>query len=85
MPVKGILRNWRLPALTVVKLVIAPVIARPLLGLFVRTLTVAMPSGSISSLLAAQYEKDEDLAAEAIFLTTICSVVTIPLMVMLLL
>ena len=44
-----------------------------------------MPSGSISSLLAAQYEKDEDLAAEAIFLTTICSVVTIPLMVMLLL
>ena len=49
------------------------------------TLTVAMPSGSISSLLAAQYEKDEDLAAEAIFLTTICSVVTIPLMVMLLL
>ena len=93
VPVKGILRNWRLPALTVVKLVIAPVIARPLLGLFVRnaemlgivTLTVAMPSGSISSLLAAQYEKDEDLAAEAIFLTTICSVVTIPLMVMLLL
>ena len=90
---KGILRNWRLPALTVVKLVIAPVIARPLLGLFVRnaemlgivTLTVAMPSGSISSLLAAQYEKDEDLAAEAIFLTTICSVATIPLMVMLLL
>lgn len=93
VPVKGILRNWRLPALTVVKLVIAPVIARPLLGLFVRnaemlgivTLTVAMPSGSISSLLAAQYEKDEDLAAEAIFLTTICSVATIPLMVMLLL
>ena len=29
--------------------------------------------------------KDEDLAAEAIFLTTICSVATIPLMVMLLL
>ncbi len=93
MPVKGILRNWRLPALTVVKLVIAPVIERLLLGLFVRnaemlgivTLTVAMPSGSISSLLAAQYEKDEDLAAEAIFLTTICSVATIPLMVMLLL
>lgn len=93
VPVKGILRNWRLPALTVVKLVIAPVIARLLLGLFVRnaemlgivTLTVAMPSGSISSLLAAQYEKDEDLAAEAIFLTTICSVATIPLMVMLLL
>ena len=93
VPVKGILRNWRLPALTVVKLVIAPVIERLLLGLFVRnaemlgivTLTVAMPSGSISSLLAAQYEKDEDLAAEAIFLTTICSVATIPLMVMLLL
>ena len=92
VPVKGILRNWRLPALTVVKLVIAPVIARLLLGLFVRnaemlgivTLTVAMPSGSISSLLAAQYEKDEDLAAEAIFLTTICSVATIPLMVLLL-
>ena len=92
VPVKGILRNWRLPALTVVKLVIAPVIARLLLGLFVRnaemlgivTLTVAMPSGSISSLLAAQYEKNEDLAAEAIFLTTICSVATIPLMVMLL-
>ena len=36
VPVKGILRNWRLPALTVVKLVIAPVIARLLLGLFVR-------------------------------------------------
>lgn len=92
VPVKGILRNWRLPALTVVKLVIAPVIARLLLGLFacnaeilgIVTLTVAMPSGSISSLLAAQYEKNEDLAAEAIFLTTICSVATIPLMVMLL-
>lgn len=59
VPVKGILRNWRLPALTVVKLVIAPVIARLLLGLFVCnaeilgivTLTVAMPSALFRAFL----------------------------------
>lgn len=90
---KGVVRNWRLFLMTAGKLILAPIVTNLLFGLFVRdemilgiiTLIAAMPSGSIASLLAAQYGKNEELAAEGVFLTTVLSVVTIPLMAALLL
>ena len=92
-PLKGAARNWRLYLVALGKLVVVPVAVRLVLGLFVKnpvllglvTLTSAMPTASFVSLFAAEYEKDATLAAEGVFLTTVLSVVTIPLMVMLLL
>lgn len=90
---KNVLRDWRLPVMALEKLVLLPVLTSLVFGLFVRDemmlgiliLLAAMPSASSASLLAAEYGKDEELAAEGVFLTTIFSVLTIPLMVMLLL
>lgn len=93
MPLKKAVCNWRLLLLTAGRLLLAPVAVYLVFSLFVHdemllglvTLIAAMPSASFVSLLAAEYEKNEVLAAEGVFLTTILSVVTIPLMTMLLL
>ena len=93
VPLKKAVCNWRLLLLTAGRLLLAPVAVHLVFSLFVKdemllglvTLIAAMPSASFVSLLAAEYEKNEVLAAEGVFLTTILSVVTIPLMTMLLL
>ena len=93
VPLKKAVCNWRLLLLAAGRLLLAPVAVHLVFSLFVKdemllglvTLIAAMPSASFVSLLAAEYEKNEVLAAEGVFLTTILSVVTIPLMTMLLL
>ena len=93
VPLKKAVCNWRMLLLTAGRLLLAPVAVHLVFSLFVKdemllglvTLIAAMPSASFVSLLAAEYEKNEVLAAEGVFLTTILSVVTIPLMTMLLL
>lgn len=93
VPLKKAVCNWRMLLLAAGRLLLAPVAVHLVFSLFVHdemllglvTLIAAMPSASFVSLLAAEYEKNEVLAAEGVFLTTILSVVTIPLMTMLLL
>ena len=93
VPLKKAVCNWRMLLLAAGRLLLAPVAVHLVFSLFVKdemllglvTLIAAMPSASFVSLLAAEYEKNEVLAAEGVFLTTILSVVTIPLMTMLLL
>ena len=93
VPAKGILRNWRLLLMTVGKLILMPVVTHLIFRCFVSnelllgivTLAAAMSTASVTSLLAAEYRTGEELAASGVFLTTICSGLTIPLMVMLLL
>jgi hypothetical protein len=38
-----------------------------------------MPVGNTAVLLAGRYEKDEELAAKTVFVTTFVSIITIPL------
>ena len=93
IPLKGLFSNWRLFVIVAAKLFLAPIatnlvfrfIIHDELILGVVTLVAAMPVASNMSLLAAQYGKDEEFAAIVIFLTTVCSVLTIPLVAMLLL
>lgn len=93
IPLKGLFRNGRLFLASAAKLLLAPIVLNLVFRLFIKdemmlgivTLAAAMPVASNLSLLAAQYGKDEDLAASAVFITTVLSVVTIPLVAMLLL
>ena len=93
MPAKGVFRNWRLLLFTIVKLLLLPVVTHLIFSCFVQdrlllgivTLVAAMPTASMTNILAAQYQTGEELTAAGVFLTTICSVLTIPLVVMLLL
>ena len=93
IPLKGLFSNWRLFVVAAAKLFLAPIVINLVMRLVIRdelilgvvTLVAAMPVASNMSLLAAQYGKDEDFAAIVTFLTTVCSVLTIPLVAMLLL
>lgn len=93
IPVGHILKNGKLFLAAAGKLFLAPIVTNLIFRhvitdemiLGVVTLITAMPVASKLSLLAAQYGKDENLAASAVFVTMVCSVVTIPLMAMLLL
>lgn len=93
IPLKGLFRNGRLFLASAAKLLLVPIALNLVFRLFIKdemmlgivTLASAMPVASNLSLLAAQYGKDEDLAASAVFITTVLSVVTIPLVALLLL
>ncbi len=48
----------------------------------VLTIMSAMPAGTTTALLAAQYDLDEDLASKVVFVTTILSILTVPAMML---
>ncbi len=92
-PVRTVFQNWKLFLAAAGKLFIAPIVTNLVFRLFIHdemtlgilTLITAMPVASNMGLLASQYGKNEELCATVIFLTTVCSVLTIPLVAMLLL
>lgn len=71
-----------MPLLVVLILHILPLPTGSILAGVV-TVTMAMPCPSLSMILAQQYGGDVELAARAIFLSSLCSIVTIPLMMLL--
>ncbi|MBQ6361144.1 MAG: AEC family transporter [Lachnospiraceae bacterium] len=81
-------------SITVVRLVIVPLLSMLILKALpleehellvgVVTLIMAMPGPSVALMLAQRYEKDAELAAGAIFMTSLCCIITIPLILMLL-
>lgn len=88
MPLKTVFSNWRLYVVSVLKLLVFPCIIflclrgivsnSMMLGVFV--VIMAMPVASSFTMLSAQYDKDQSLASSAVFITTLLSVVTIPLL-----
>lgn len=48
----------------------------------VLTIMSAMPAGTTTALLAAQYNLDEELSSKIVFVTTILSIVTVPAMML---
>ena len=80
-------------SISFVRLVIIPLISVGILRLLplpagsilpgVVTLIMAMPCPSVSMMLAQQYGEDVELAAKAIFLSSLCCIATIPLMMLL--
>jgi len=87
---KGLLRNLKIAGLDViVKLLIAPIIALALvtaIGLSGIESTVAiaeaaMPSGMLTLVLAIIYKLDFNLAADCAIVTTIFSLITLPIII----
>ena len=92
MPLKRIFGNGRAYAVCAFKLLLTPLAVFAVLRNIVKdpmilgllTVVAAMPSASISPILCAEYGGDSDFASRSVFLTTLASIGTIPLMVWLL-
>ncbi|MCL2227351.1 MAG: AEC family transporter [Oscillospiraceae bacterium] len=88
-PLKKVFTNWRLYPLALVKLIIIPAVVwlvfRPFvtdsftLGILV--ILSAMPTGAIAAMFAIKHENNESTASGGVFLTTLLSGATIPLIV----
>ena len=92
VPVGKVFSNWRLYVINAVRLLALPVLVwlalRPFdmnpLILGVTVVISAMPVATMTTLLAAKYGEDEELAASGVFLSTLMSLATIPLLMWLL-
>lgn len=88
VPLKSVFTNWRLYVVALLKLLVIPLavygLLYPIMGgsvmLGVVVIIMAMPIATIITMLSAQYDKDQTLAASSVFITTLLSVVTIPLL-----
>ena len=88
VPIRDIFSNWRLYIIAALKLLVVPVagyfVLRPLISnqlvLGVVVAVLGMPIASNFTMLSAQYDRDQKLAASAVFITTLLSVVSIPLL-----
>lgn len=88
LPIRHVFTNGWLYVMALLKLLVVPVAAyfllRPLISnqtiLGVLVAVMAMPIASNFTILSAQYDKDQKLASAAVFITTLLSVGTIPLL-----
>lgn len=84
---KDIFTDWRAYAFAPVRLLIAPVLLWAVLRLFIKdtvflgTMTVlgAMPVASLATMLSIEYGGNVEMASRTVFVTTVLSVVTVPL------
>jgi malate permease and related proteins len=90
---RGTLRiTWPIAYITIVRLLVLPILLIPLLALLpvssdIYTVTVIvalMPTAISSVVMARRYGGQHDYAASAALLSTLCSIVTVPLAVWLL-
>ena len=87
--IKKVFNELRVYVYTLVKQLILPIIAYPIIAFlikdhYLRGLTLimlSMPVGSSAVLFTNKYGGDSELAAKTIFMTTLISVFTIPLVV----
>jgi len=88
VPLGKVFRNWRIYVISIVKLLALPLLAYAVLSPFVShplilgitVVIAAMPVATMSTLLASKYGADEELAASGVFLSTLMSVITIPVL-----
>ena len=88
MSPKNIFNDWRVYLFSVVKQVLLPLLLLPVLRLVISSdylrgilyVLILTPVANSSVLFATQYGFDEKLAAKGVFITTILSMVTIPLL-----
>lgn len=89
IPVREVFTEMRIYPFTLIKQVIVPIILYPLLQLLisdplilgVTLIMIAMPVGNSAVLFATEYGGDVSVAAKNIFMTTLLSIITIPLIV----
>lgn len=89
---KEVFGKWRIYALSVIKLILFPVAGFFILRLFIKeeallgtlVVSLAMPAGMTATTISYQYGGDTKSASAGVFVTTLLSVVTIPLIMWLL-
>ena len=82
-------KNWKLYIMCFIRLLLCPLLVWLLLGFVTEdlvlrvtsTIIAASPSGVIVSVLAIQYDRDAVFTSEGILLSTIFSMLTIPLVI----
>ncbi|MDZ4910377.1 AEC family transporter, partial [Clostridium perfringens] len=93
IPIKEVFLEKRLYPYTFIKQIIIPIIFFLILKHFVTNelilgiiiIVSAMPVATITIMFCNEYEGNINLASKTIFITTLCSVVTIPVLVYILL
>lgn len=93
IPLKSAFGDWRAYALSFVKLIVCPVAVWAVLSPFITNammmgvliIIAACPAAMIITVLCVQYKRDETLSSKTIFISTVFSAVTIPLVLWLLL
>lgn len=92
VPIKSIFNEWRVYIVTAVRLLLLPVLTWALFRFFIHdalqlgvlVVIAGMPVAAAAPMLTVQYGKNTQLAAKTVFISTVLSVVTIPLLVYLL-
>lgn len=92
MPFREMFGNAKVYLFTICRLILMPIITLLIFRVFISDplilgITViisAMPVATNGTMLCLQYKGDEKLMAQGTFLTTLCSVITIPLLSLLL-
>lgn len=92
VPLHKVFTNWRLYVISIIRLVVLPLAVFFVLSpwvdntliLGIATVMVAMPVATMTTLFAAKYGGDQQLAASGVFLSTLMSFITIPLIMWLL-
>jgi predicted permease len=87
--IKEVFTEFRIYPYTIIKQLLIPFIAYPILNYFISSplvlgvalINLAMPVGNSAVLFANEYDGDVALAAKSVFITTLISVFTIPLIV----
>jgi len=87
--IKNVITNWRLYPLAFVKLIVIPIVVyfimRPFIEndliLGVLVILSAMPTAAIAAMFAIEYRNNESVGSGGVFLTTLFSGITIPLIV----
>lgn len=91
--VREIFSNWRVYAVSVARLILIPLIVwvslrlvtDNLLLIGVPTIIAAMPAAANTAILAEEYGANPSLASQVVFISTLLSVITIPLLAYLIL
>jgi len=92
LPVRKLAGEWRVLAVSFLRLIVMPVLAFVILAalvsdpllLVVSVLLIAMPVAANTVLLSEEYEVDATLASQGVFLSTLISLITLPVLVYLL-
>lgn len=91
LPLRALMGNMTVYMTSVLRLVVLPVIIFFLTRLMgfseqvvnINTVVIAMPVATYGTILCLKYEKDASLMAEVTFITTLLSMITIPLLTLL--
>ncbi len=88
MDIRSVFDDWRIYPFTLVKQIALPFVMWIIMRVFIHdemllgicTILMMMPTANICVMMANMHDRDEKLAARGVFITTLFSIVSVPLM-----